>query len=280
MHSWASTLKQLAVHSQLKAKPSTQQERDCLENAQVNLQCTIERNSNQARYYQPAFQQLAQWFQDADWTCIDCVDISHIQGKHTTAACVRFTISGAEKLAFRSYDLQTGNDDYASMRAFVQKRFMKKSSLAPANLLLIDGGRGQLSAVFQAFQDSGVVPPHLLAICKAPGRRSGEEKYYALSLDHGVKTMQVTAEVARMLENIRDHAHRFAISKQRQKHIKASLDTSFAAIPGLGPKRIRQLMHYFGGLEGITKASVKQIQQVPGISQALAERIHQLLHKQ
>ena len=276
---WDVTLKQLEIHARLKLKPTTASERSFLQDAQTNLQVAIERYSSQAKFYLPAFDQLATAFQDSDWTTIDCVDISHIQGKHTTAACVRFGVSGPEKSSYRSYNLETGNDDYASMRAFIQKRFAKKSSLAMPNLLLIDGGRGQLSSVVQSLQSIDMPPIHLLAICKAPGRRSGEEKYYALSLDHGVKTMHFTDEVSRMLENIRDHAHRFAITRQRKKHMKSSLESSFASIPGLGPKRIKQLMHYFGGLDAIRKASVKQLHQVPGISHELAERIHRLVHK-
>ena len=277
--SWDATLKQLEVPAKLKLKPTSASERDFLQNAQTNLQVAVERYSSQAKYYLPAFEQLAESFDDSDWSCIDCVDISHIQGKHTTAACVRFTISGPEKPAYRSYNLDTGNDDYASMRAFIQKRFAKKSSLAIPNLLLIDGGRGQLSSVVQSLQTIDMPAMHLLAICKAPGRRSGEEKYYALSLDHGVKSMHFSDEVARMLENIRDNAHRFAITRQRKKHMKSSLESSFSSIPGLGPKRIKQLMHYFGGLDAITKASIKQLHQVPGISHELAERIYRLIHK-
>lgn len=267
------------LETTLKFKPVTKDEKAFAQAALINLAHAVSRFTSQAQYYVSAFTDLAASFDDADWQVIDCVDISHIQGKHTTAACVRFGDSGPIKKEFRSYNLTTGNDDYASMRMFIQKRFSGSSSLTKPNLLLIDGGRGQLSSVAQAMEQLGVEQVHLLAICKAPGRRSGEERYFALSLEHGVTQLALPAHVTRMLENIRDHAHRLAITKQRQKHLKTSLDSRFASIPGLGPKRIKQLMHYFGGLEQISKASVRQIEQVPGISKDLAERIHQLCHK-
>jgi excinuclease ABC subunit C len=269
----------LSLATTIKYKPSTKDEKAFAQAASINLDHAISRFTSQSQYYVSAFTDLAACFEDADWQIIDCVDISHIQGKHTTAACVRFSDSGPVKSEYRSYNLTTGNDDYASMRAFIQKRFASSSSLSSPNLLLIDGGRGQLSSVATAMEEAGVTRIHLLAICKAPGRRSGEERYFALSLDHGVTQLTLPAHVTRMLENIRDHAHRLAITKQRQKHLKTSLDSRFSEVPGLGPKRIKQLMHYFGGLEPITKASVKQLAQVPGISRELAERIYQLCHK-
>lgn len=275
-----SEFKQLIPSAKIKFKPSNKEERSFLQAAQTNFNCAMIRYMNQAQYFLPAFNQLASAFEDSDWSYIDCVDISHLQGKHTTAACVRFSISGPDKASFRSYNLNTGNDDYSSMREFVKKRFSQtKTQLALPNLLLIDGGRGQISSVSQALSEMKAPDLHLLAICKAPGRKSGEEKYYALSLDQGIKRMFFSSEVTKMLENIRDHAHRFAITKQRKKHMKSSLESSFISISGLGPKRIKTLMHYFGGLEPITKASIKNLQQVPGISLELATRIHTLLHK-
>ena len=274
-----SMLKPVGITIRCKLKPTTSDERQYLTTAQINLECAVTRYAEQARYYSPAFDQLASAFQDSDWQYIDCVDISHLQGKHTTAACVRFSVSGAEKSSFRSYNLDTGNDDYASMRAFIQKRFhTKSSSLVPPNCLLIDGGRGQISTIYQEMQAVDCPDMHLLAICKAPGRRSGQERYFALTLEHGIRQLQFSDVVLRMLENIRDHAHRFAITKQRQKHRKASLSTTLDQIEGLGPKRIKNLLHYFGGMAAIKKATIKQLHQVPGISHDLAQRIYAFLH--
>lgn len=275
----ASVLEPLGMKVRCKLKPTTADERQYLATAQTNLECAVTRYAEQARYYSPAFEQLATSFQDSDWQFIDCVDISHLQGKHTTAACVRFSVSGAEKSSFRSYNLETGNDDYASMRTFIQKRFhAKTSSLVAPNCLLIDGGRGQISTIYRELQTIDCPDMHLLAICKAPGRRSGQERYYALTLQHGIQQLHFTDVVLRMLENIRDHAHRFAITKQRQKHRKASLSTTLDQIDGLGPKRIKNLLHYFGGMAAIKKATIKQLHQVPGISYDLAKRIYEFLH--
>lgn len=274
-----SVLKPLGMTIRCKLKPTTSDERQYLATAQINLECAVTRFADQARYYSPAFEQLAAEFQDSDWKFIDCVDISHLQGKYTTAACVRFSVSGAEKSSFRSYNLDTGNDDYASMRAFIQKRFQSKSSsLVAPNCLLIDGGRGQISTIYRELQTIECPDMHLLAICKAPGRRSGDERYYALTLEHGIQQLQFSDVVLRMLENIRDHAHRFAITKQRQKHRKASLSTTLDQIEGLGPKRIKNLLHYFGGMAAIKKATIKQLHQVPGISHDMAKRVYEFLH--
>ena len=276
----SSMMQEKGFGARLKYKPTTVDERSFVKAAQLNFDCAVERYTNQACYYTPAFDKLAQAFSDANWENIDCVDISHLQGQHTTAACVRFSVSGPVKSAFRSYNLDTGNDDYASMRSFVERRFMSKNqSLQKPNCLLIDGGRGQLSSVHKALQGLDVQDIHLLAICKAPGRKSGQERYFALTLEHGVQQLQFDDDVSRMLENIRDHAHRFAITRQRKKHLKSSLSSSLECIEGLGPKRIKNLLHHLGGMQSIQEASVKQLHQVPGISYELAVRIHDFLHK-
>ena len=272
-------LKPLGLSIRPKLKPSTTEERQYLSTAQINLECAVTRYAEQARYYSPAFEQLASAFQDSNWQFIDCVDISHLQGQHTTASCVRFSVAGAEKSSFRSYHLDTGNDDYASMRAFIHKRFQSKSStLVPPNCLLIDGGRGQISAIHQALQQVDSPDLHLLAICKAPGRRSGQERYYTLTADEGFKEMHFSDVVSRMLENIRDHAHRFAITKQRQKHRRSALATRLEQIQGLGPKRIKTLLLHCGGMAAIQNANIKQLHQVPGISYDMAKRIYAFLH--
>ena len=100
-----------------------------------------------------------------------------------------------------------------------------------------------------------------------------------LSLDQGVTKVELDKEVKRMLENLRDHAHRFAITKQRKKFLKSSLHSNLHDIPGLGPQRVTALIHHFGGLELLSKASIDQIAKVPGISKTMAEKIHALVHK-
>ena len=120
---------------------------------------------------------------------------------------------------------------------------------------------------------------NLLSICKAKGRRSGEESYYVLSLDQGVKKIHLDDDVKRMLENIRDHAHRFAINKQRKKQEKSSLQSTLLQIPGLGQKRLKSLLLHFGGLALLSQASVDQIANIKGISKALAEKIYNWFQK-
>ncbi|MEC8882183.1 MAG: excinuclease ABC subunit UvrC [Pseudomonadota bacterium] len=281
MENISALVKSMKLRINLKHRASTNSERTFLKTAQTGMQFAVSRHANQAQYYLPAFIKLASVFNDGDWKFIDCVDISHFNGKHTNAACVRFSSSGPLKSSFRSYNLDTGNDDYASMRSFIQKRFNpeKPSSLLPPNLLLIDGGRGQLSSIYQALQKTPVEKLHLLSICKAPGRKSGEETYYMLSLDQGVTKVELDTDVKRMLENLRDHAHRFAITRQRKKFLKTSLHSNLLDIPGLGPQRVTSLIHHFGGLELLSKASIDQIVKVPGISKAMAEKIHTLVHK-
>jgi excinuclease ABC subunit C len=276
----ATVLSSLGIQKRVKLAPTTKNERTFWHSARTNVDYAIARYISQQSQYSTQFSLLAQSFLDADWAYIDCVDISHLQGQHTTASCVRFSVAGAEKSSFRAYSLDTGNDDYASMRAFIHRRYQGARQLAPANLLLIDGGLGQLSAIQKAFVDiKHPNPPHLLAICKAPGRRSGEEKYYTTTATDGAKSLDFPETVTRLLENIRDHAHRFAITRQRKKQLKASLESCLHAVPGLGNYRITQLLHYFGSFEVLTQASIEQIQQVPGISKNLAERIYNLLHK-
>ena len=110
-------------------------------------------------------------------------------------------------------------------------------------------------------------------------RSAAREACFIDVLEHGVQQLQFDDDVSRMLENIRDHAHRFAITRQRKKHLKSSLSSSLECIEGLGPKRIKNLLHHLGGMQSIQEASVKQLHQVPGISHELAVRIHDFLHK-
>lgn len=277
--SLTSLIQSMGLKVSLKRDPTSATERALLQTALTSMQFSLSRHHSQALYYAPAFTALSSYFNDSDWQFIDCVDISHLGGQHTTAACIRFTPSGPLKSSFRSYQLDTGNDDYGSMRSFIKKRFGDgKSSLEFPNLLLIDGGKGQLSSVYESLQQQGVTSMHLLSICKAPGRKSGEESYYMLSLTQGVIQIDPDPGIRRMLENIRDHAHRFAITKQRKKHLKSSLQDDLQRVPGLGPQRLTHLMHHFGGMDILQQASVAQINQVPGISNALAEKIFAFLH--
>lgn len=213
---------------------------------------------------------------------LECFDISHSQGEATVASCVAFTPEGPLKSDYRCYNIDsiTPGDDYAAMQQALKKRFGHTKGPDPRypDILLIDGGKGQLNAARESLQALGL-SLRLLAVAKGVTRKPGFETLY---LDDSQQefTLPADAPALHLIQQIRDEAHRFAITGNRQRVQRARRTSSLEGIPGIGPTRRRELLRYFGGLQALKNASIDDITRVPGISHRLAEAIHAALHSE
>ncbi len=212
---------------------------------------------------------------------IECFDISHTQGDLTVAACVVYQGNGMRKSEYRRFniaDIQPG-DDYAAIRQAVQRRYEKLltgDGVTPT-LVLIDGGVGQVSAAASVFEELGLSHLPLLGVAKGEARKPGLE---TLIFADGREPLQLLPEdpALHLLQEVRDEAHRFAVSGHRARRGKAGRTSSLEEIGGIGPKRRKALISRFGGLQGISDAGIDQLTAVPGISRELAEKIYAALH--
>ena len=214
-------------------------------------------------------------------TRIECFDISHTQGESTVASCVVYQGNGMRKSEYRRFnikDVQPG-DDYAAMRQAVLRRYEKVSngeSLAPS-LILIDGGKGQVGAAAGALEELGLSHLPMIGVAKGEGRKPGLE---TLIFPDAREPVQLPAEhpALHLIQEIRDEAHRFAVSGHRMQRSKTRKTSRLDDIDGIGPKRRKALIAHFGGLQGIANAGIDQLTAVPGISRELAEKIYAALH--
>ena len=212
---------------------------------------------------------------------IECFDISHTQGEATVASCVVYQGDGMRKSDYRRFNIQgiQPGDDYAAIRQVVLRRYEKVSSgesVAPA-LILIDGGKGQVNAALSALEELGLAHLPMLGVAKGEGRKPGLEK---LIFADGREPLQLAAEhpALNLIQEIRDEAHRFAISGHRARRSLTRRTSRLEEIAGIGPKRRKALISHFGGLQGISNAGIDQLTAVPGISRELARTIYTALH--
>ena len=214
---------------------------------------------------------------------IECFDISHTGGEGTVGSCVIFDQNGPLKNDYRRFNVSgiTPGDDYAAMEQVINRRFtrLSRGEGKIPSVLLIDGGKGQLAQakeILEKFQLSEIV---LVGIAKGISRRAGQETLF-LSVEAGYREIAMKGESPglHLLQQIRDEAHRFAITGHRQRRSKARRLSNLEDIPGLGPVRRRKLLTYFGGKQAIIKASQEEIEKVDGISKKLAEIIYAELH--
>jgi len=214
---------------------------------------------------------------------LECFDISHTQGDQTVASCVVFDREGPAKSAYRRFNIEgiTPGDDYAAMYQAVTRRFkrLKKGEHLAPDILLIDGGKGQVSQAQKALEECDVNNVMIVGVSKGPDRKAGMEK---LILVDQQQPLDVTpgASALLLIQHIRDEAHRFAITGHRQRRAKAKRESILETIPGLGPKRRQLLLKQFGGLQGISNAGIDALSGIDGISKQLAQRIYDNFHHQ
>ncbi|MFD0912313.1 excinuclease ABC subunit UvrC [Methylophilus luteus] len=212
---------------------------------------------------------------------IECFDISHTMGEATVGSCVVFDRGDMQNSEYRRYNITgiTPGDDYAAMRDVLTRRYRKVAAGEGKrpDLIFIDGGKGQLGVAIEVMQEVGLDDILLVGIAKGEERRPGLETM--IFSDTGEMLNLPTDNIGlHLLQQIRDEAHRFAITGHRAKRAKARITSSLEEIEGVGAKRRKALLMRFGGLDGIKSASIDEIAQVEGISQALAQSIYERLH--
>lgn len=214
---------------------------------------------------------------------LECFDISHSSGEATVASCVVFGPEGPIKSDYRRYNIEgvTAGDDYAAMHQALTRRFskLKDGGGKMPDILLVDGGKGQLAMARDVLQELAVPDLVLLGVAKGVTRKPGLETLY-LNDPSNEFSLPGHSPALHLIQQIRDEAHRFAITGHRARRGKARRTSTLEDVAGVGPKRRRELLKYFGGLQELNRASVDEIAKAPGISKKLAEQIYAALHSE
>lgn len=212
---------------------------------------------------------------------IECFDISHTSGHKTVASCVVFGHEGPIKSNYRRYNLSgfKPGDDYAAMREVLTRRYRKlqKEEGQLPDLILVDGGKGQLGIAMEVLADCGLGDLPLMGVAKGPSRRAGYEEWVLPVAPYKLQPGPESA-ASHLVQQVRDEAHRFAITGHRGRRQKAVVHSILEDIPGIGARRRRALLTHFGGIQGVRKAGIEELSGIPGINRQLAGRIFKALH--
>ncbi len=212
---------------------------------------------------------------------IECFDISHTSGDETVASCVVFGVEGAIKSDYRRFNISgiTKADDCAALQQAVQRRYIRliKSEAKLPDLIIIDGGKGQINAVHLVLKELQLDEIQLFGVSKGVDRKAGQEALCFYGQKHPVKLAD-DSPALHLIQQIRDEAHRFAISGHRNRRQKKHTRSVLEDIVGMGPKRRQLLLKQFGGLQQLEKAGVEDLASVKGISKDLAKKIYDVLH--
>jgi excinuclease ABC subunit C len=212
---------------------------------------------------------------------LECFDISHTGGEGTVASCVVFGPEGPLKKEYRRFNIRgiTPGDDYAALRQALERRYRRvaEGEVPAPDVLLIDGGLGQISEVHEVLGALGFAELALVGVAKGPERRPGQERLFVYGAQSPI-TPVPHGPASRLIQRIRDEAHRFAISGHRRKRARRYNESVLEVVPGLGPAKRRALLKHFGGLQGVMRAGVADLTQVSGIGAALARTLYDHLH--
>jgi len=214
-------------------------------------------------------------------TRLECFDISHTGGTDTVASCVVFGVEGPLKGEYRRFNI-TGiqpGDDYAAMHQALTRRYkrVRDGEITRPDVLLIDGGRGQLAEAERVLAELEVQGITLIGVAKGADRRPGQEQLFLLGRDLPT-ILPPDSRALHLIQRVRDEAHRFAIAGHRRKRAKRHSQSILETIPGLGPVKRRELLKQFGGLQGILRAGIDDFVQIRGLGRELAEVIYEHLH--
>jgi excinuclease ABC subunit C len=212
---------------------------------------------------------------------IECFDISHTGGTDTMASCVVFGVEGPIKSEYRRFNISNiqPGDDYAAMYQALSRRYkrVRDGEIAAPDVLLIDGGKGQLAEAAKVLDELGIGGITLIGVAKGADRRPGQEQLFLLGRDTAT-ILPPDSAALHLIQRVRDEAHRFAITGHRRKRAKRHSQSILETIPGLGPVKRRELLKQFGGLQGILRAGVEDFVQIRGLGRELAEVIYEHLH--
>ena len=255
--------------------------RQWLEMAIQNAMLSLRRQAEQQAGQGARLEALRSALEIPELARIECFDISHTMGEATVASCVVYDNQDMRNSEYRRYNISgiTGGDDYAAMRQALTRRYQKLQSGEGKrpDLILIDGGAGQLGVAIEVMDELGLSDIQLMGVAKGPERKAGKEQ---LLLPQQEKPLQLPPDSPALLliQQVRDEAHRFAISGHRARRGKTRTASMLEEIAGVGDKRRRNLLSHFGGLKGVQQASPEELARVEGISPALAKKIYQQLH--
>ena len=253
-----------------------------LKMAETNAELALQQRATQEANQQGRLQALREALDLGDSVeRIECFDISHTMGEATVASCVVYDRGAMQNSEYRRYNITdiTPGDDYAAMREVLTRRYRKIAAGEGKlpDLVFIDGGKGQLGVAVDVMREVGLPDLQLVGIAKGEERKPGLEQLFFPERDTPVSLKKDNAGL-HLLQQIRDEAHRFAITGHRARRGKARMHSSLEDIEGIGAKRRKNLLTRFGGLDGVKNASVDDLAQVDGISRLLAEKIYQQLH--
>ena len=212
---------------------------------------------------------------------LECFDISHTGGTDTVASCVVFGVEGPLKSDYRRFNIsgiQPG-DDYAAMYQALTRRYkrVRDGEAVKPDVLLIDGGKGQLAEAAKVLDELGIGGITLIGVAKGVDRRAGQEQLFLLGQDTPI-ILPPDSRALHLIQRVRDEAHRFAIAGHRRKRAKRHNQSILETIPGLGPVKRRELLKQFGGLQGILRAGIDDFTQIRGLGRELAQVIYEHLH--
>jgi excinuclease ABC subunit C len=212
---------------------------------------------------------------------LECYDISHTAGEGTVASCVVYGPEGPLKKEYRRFNITgvTPGDDYGALRQALRRRYerVKAGEVVAPDVLLIDGGLGQINEVHSELAPLGFEDLKLVGVAKGPDRRAGQERLFV----HGAETPIVPgpdSPALRVIQRIRDEAHRFAITGHRKRRARRHNESVLETVPGLGPAKRRALLRHFGGMQGLMRAGVGDLETVAGIGTTLARTLYDHLH--
>lgn len=213
---------------------------------------------------------------------MECFDISHSSGERTVASCVVFDTNGPVKSDYRRFNIEgiTGGDDYAAMKQALMRRYtrlQKEDSKLP-DLLLIDGGKGQVAQARAVLEELGIHQVALFGVAKGTTRKPGFE--VLIRPDGSSLVLDSDSSALHLIQQVRDEAHRFAITGHKQRRDKRRRTSTLEDIPGVGPKRRRELLRHFGGMQEVLRASVEDLAKVSSISKKMAQEVYSALHSE
>ncbi|ATM79036.1 excinuclease ABC subunit C [Serratia fonticola] len=279
----ASSLSELAGRKiQIQSKPRGDRAR-YLKLARTNASTALVTKLSQQSTIHQRLAELAKTLNLTEINRMECFDISHTMGEQTVASCVVFDGNGPLRSEYRRYNITgiTPGDDYAAMAQVLKRRYGKalEESKIP-DVIFIDGGKGQLGMAIDVFNSLNVTwdkhKPLLIGIAKGSDRKAGLETLFFVPEGEGI-SLPSDSPALHVIQHIRDDSHNHAITGHRQKRAKVKNTSALELIDGVGPKRRQVLLKYMGGLQPLLNASVEEIAKVPGISQALAEKIYNAL---
>ncbi len=252
-----------------------------IENVKKNAKAALERKLAESRSIEENLKEMVRYFNlDKIPERIEVYDNSHNQGSFAVGAMIVATKDGFDKKSYRTFNIKnqaiTG-DDFAMMKEVLKRRFDKMTPENKPDVILIDGGLGQLHAVYDALTGYNLEAINIIAISKGEERNAGKEMYHQINRESF--SLPYRSSIAFYLQKIRDEAHRFAIGTHRKKRAKSVVKSKIDEIEGIGRKRKKDLLNHFGSIEAIINAKIEDIAKVSGINKKTAENIYNYFHK-